>query len=96
MPTQGSEKWPLSASPNFPWKRSYPRVSWQLSANNWPRTMPTPELSLTWRGLPSVRFGIGAGYHNPCQHLTRFLHLVNQQNYDGRYRYGIQKARTAC
>jgi hypothetical protein len=34
MPSQHSEKWPLSASPNFPGKRSYPRVSWRFSVDN--------------------------------------------------------------
>jgi hypothetical protein len=47
MPTQDPEKWPLSASPNFPGKRSYPRVSWRFFANNAPRTLPPPRLSLT-------------------------------------------------
>jgi hypothetical protein len=65
MPTQDSEKWPLSASLIFR-RGSYSKVSWRFCANSALKTMPSPELSLTCpRLLPKI-----ARSHDRPNHLA--------------------------
>jgi hypothetical protein len=83
MPTPDSEKWPLSASPNFSWRGSIPK-SWRFCANNALKTMPTPELSMTCpRLLPKI-----ARSHDRPNHLALSHRRETGRRWDGS---GVQR-----